>query len=60
MDNSPSPSDEVIEEVKSLTPKRKPAGRPNVRPDTSRPTKLGGNSTRVLYPGLGGVTLVIH
>jgi hypothetical protein len=60
LDSNLNNNDEAIEEVKSLTPKRKPAGRPNVRPDTSRPTKIGGNSNRVLYPGLGGVTLVIH
>ena len=59
MDNNlPSlPSEEV--ESQSLTLRRKSAGRPQVKSDTSRPTKIG-NATRVIYPGLGKVNIVIH
>lgn len=38
-----------------LTTRRKPAGKPKVKPDAVRPT-----GSRVAYPGLGNVTIVIH
>lgn len=57
-----NPSDyEVIEpQVKGLTLKKKPVGKPAVRANTARPTENGSNTPRVITPGLGGVTLVIH
>ena len=47
------------EQVKSLSPKRKPAGKPKIKSDTARP-KSSGSGDRVVVPGLGQVTLVIH
>ena len=46
-------------EVKSLSPKRKPAGKPKIKSETARP-KSSGSGDRVVVPGLGKVTLVIH
>jgi hypothetical protein len=45
------PSDEAT----SLSPRKKPAGKPIVKTDTARPQKKP-----VVVPGLGNVTLVIH
>jgi hypothetical protein len=42
-------------EPTSLSPRRKPAGKPKVKTDTARPKKK-----RVVSPGLGKVTLVTH
>jgi len=57
-----NPSDfEIVESTpKGLTPKKKPAGKPAVRANTARPTENGSSTPRVITPGLGGVTLVIH
>ena len=43
------------EEVTSLSPRKKSAGKPTVKTDTARPQKKP-----VVVPGLGNVTLVIH
>jgi hypothetical protein len=45
--------------VTELSPRRKPAGKPEVRANTARPKSIG-SGTRVVVPGLGKVTLVIH
>lgn len=61
-DNSLNPDDfEIIEEAAtSLNLKKKPAGKPSVRANTARPTETGSDKARIVTPGLGGVTLVIH
>lgn len=38
-----------------LSPRKKSAGRPKVKKDTARPTRK-----RIVTPGLGKVTLVVH
>lgn len=43
-----------------LQTRRKSAGRPAVKANTARPTENGSGAPKVLIPGLGGVTLVIH
>lgn len=43
------------EETTSLSPRRRPAGKPVVKTDTARPQKKP-----VIIPGLGDVRLVIH
>jgi len=43
------------DEATSLSPRRKPAGKPVVKTDTARPKK-----NPVVIPGLGNVRLVIH
>lgn len=57
-----NPADFEIDEPTpaSLTLKKKPAGKPAVRANTARPTETGSDKPRVVTPGLGGVTLVIH
>lgn len=61
LDNLNPDDFEVIEEVPtSLNLKRKSAGKPSVRANTARPTETGSGTTRVITPGLGGVTLVTH
>ena len=57
-----NPDDYEIIETPSqeLTLKKKPAGRPAVQANTARPVENGSSTSRVVVPGLGGVTLVIH
>lgn len=52
-----NPEDFEIEsdEATELTTRRKPAGKPKVKTDAVTPSK-----PRVVVPGLGNVTLVIH
>ena len=50
-----NPEDYEIPESTELTTRRKSAGKPNVKTDTARPSQ-----SRVVVPGLGKVTLVIH
>ena len=45
----------VSDEATSLSPRRKPAGKPVVKTDTAKP-----NGKAVRFPGLGKVTLVLH
>jgi hypothetical protein len=61
LDNLNPDDFEIIEEVPtSLDLKKKPAGKPSVRANTARPTETGSSKARIVTPGLGGVTLVIH
>ena len=52
----PQDEREAIQElVTELSPRRKSAGKPQVKTDTARP-----QGPRIVVPGLGKVTLVIH
>jgi hypothetical protein len=51
---------EIQPESVELRTRRKSAGRPAVKADTARPVENGTGTPKVVVPGLGGVTLVIH
>jgi hypothetical protein len=60
-DSPLNPSNDELPEaiVTELSPRRKPAGKPEVKANKSKPTSVGSGK-RVVIPGLGKVNIVIH